>query len=136
MKSMKTKIIAAFIVVAGAATYLAFAGMQEGWVYYVDVDEFVEQTRYHDQRVRICGLVSESDFECLPGHLRATFNVEGTRQSVPVVYSGVIPQQFKPGAQVVIEGQRDDSGVFQASVLMTKCASKYQAEEHAKRLQD
>jgi cytochrome c-type biogenesis protein CcmE len=33
---------------------------------------------------------------------------------------------FGPGKNVVVEGRRDPAGVFQADVLMTKCASKYE----------
>jgi cytochrome c-type biogenesis protein CcmE len=42
---------------------------------------------------------------------------------------------FKEGGDVVVTGKLDEAGVFQATDILTKCASKYQAEEHAKRLE-
>ena len=136
MSHMKLKITVAALVLCGAIGYLAIAGTESGWVYYVEVDEFLAETDFQTQRVRICGMASEDPFLCEPANLRATFEVKGMEGSVPVVYSGVIPAQFKPGAQVVLEGKLDEQGVFQASLLLTKCASKYQAEDHAKRLGD
>jgi len=38
----------------------------------------------------------------------------------------VVPDMFKSGAEIVVEGKQDAAGVFQADVLMTKCASKYE----------
>lgn len=136
MNGMTVKITIALLLVAGAATYLAVAGVQDGWVYYVDVDEFQAKPELHDQRVRICGMASPDQFVSEPGRLTASFTVEGETSRIPVVYQGVIPDQFKPGAEVVLEGKLDENGVFQATVLLTKCASKYQAEDHAKRLRD
>ena len=43
-------------------------------------------------------------------------------------YSGAVPDAFKPGAEVIVEGGMDAGGGFTAKVLMTKCPSKYQKE--------
>jgi cytochrome c-type biogenesis protein CcmE len=47
--------------------------------------------------------------------------------AMPVVYSGVVPDIFQAGAQVVVEGKLGSNGVFQAQTLLTKCPSKFQA---------
>ena len=54
-------------------------------------------------------------------------DVEGTAR-VPVVYRGTVPDQFKLGRDVVLEG-RLRNGVFVADRLMTRCPSKYKAKE-------
>jgi cytochrome c-type biogenesis protein CcmE len=52
-------------------------------------------------------------------------DVKGTA-TVPVVYKGSVPDLFKPGRDVVVEG-RYARGVFTAipGTLVTKCPSKY-----------
>ena len=65
--------------------------------------------------------------------LLAKFNLAGESTTLPVVYHGGIPDLFKADSEVIVEGRMDATGLFQADVLMTKCASKYQSEEHAKR---
>jgi cytochrome c-type biogenesis protein CcmE len=50
----------------------------------------------------------------------------GKTRKLTVNYRGSIPDQFAVGRNVVVEGCLDKSGTFQADVLMTKCASKYE----------
>jgi cytochrome c-type biogenesis protein CcmE len=52
-------------------------------------------------------------------------DVKGTA-SVPVVYKGSVPDLFRPGRDIVVEG-RYTNGVFVAvpGTLVTKCPSKY-----------
>ena len=45
-----------------------------------------------------------------------------------VEYTGAIPDTFKAGAEVIVEGGLRPDGSFQAKTLMTKCPSKYQKE--------
>jgi cytochrome c-type biogenesis protein CcmE len=51
---------------------------------------------------------------------------------VPVFYRGSVPDQFKPGREVRLEG-RLQNGLFvgKPGTLVTKCPSKYQAEKRA-----
>jgi cytochrome c-type biogenesis protein CcmE len=56
-------------------------------------------------------------------------DVKGT-VSVPVVYRGSVPDQFKTGRELRLEGQLQN-GVFVAKKdsMRTKCPSKYTAKE-------
>ncbi len=136
MTHTRTKLLIAAVVLTASVGYLALAGVKSGWVYYLQVDAFLEDDTYQDQRVRLYGLVDDQDIEARPAMLTARFKLNGESRSIQVAYLGVIPDTFKPGGEVMIEGKLDEAGVFQADVLMTKCASKYQSEEHAKRLEE
>jgi cytochrome c-type biogenesis protein CcmE len=130
MNRTATKFITAGIVLVAAVSYLAYAGMKEGWVsYHLQVDEYLASIDVHrNQRVRLVGLVAEEGLVSQPGRLSARFTMTGATGSVNVSYKGVIPDLFKAGVEVVVEGRSADaSGVFQADLLMTKCASKYDA---------
>ena len=48
--------------------------------------------------------------------------------TLPVVYKGAVPDTFKAGAEVIVEGGPQPDGRFMAKTLMTKCPSKYQKE--------
>jgi len=45
-----------------------------------------------------------------------------------VVYRDIVPDTFEDRADAVVEGSFDSSGTFQATFLMAKCPSKYEAE--------
>ena len=49
-----------------------------------------------------------------------------------VDYKGVVPDTFKDGAEVIVEGSVLSDGSFKARVLMTKCPSKYQKENRTR----
>jgi cytochrome c-type biogenesis protein CcmE len=135
MTHIRVKMLIAGLVLTASVGYLAVAGVKSGWVYYLQVDDFLQGTDYQARRVRLYGLVSEENIEVYPARLTARFDLLGDNNSLPINYQGVVPDTFKPGVEVMVEGKLDDTRVFQADVLMTKCASKYQSEEHAKRLE-
>src|SRR5918999_2975283 len=52
--------------------------------------------------------------------------------SVPVVYSGVVPDPFREGREVIVEGRmKDGTFVGERDSLVTKCPSKFKKEEDA-----
>ena len=80
----------------------------------------------HDGRVSVAGKVvgQPSGTARGPGGLRFTLrDVQGSA-SVPVVYHGSVPDLFRTGRDVSVEGSLQN-GVFVADKLVTKCPSKY-----------
>ena len=110
-----------------AVSYLAFAGVKQGWVYYVDVDAFVGDTQARSQRVRLCGNVSAENLAIDPAGRTARFDLLGKNSRMTVAYHGVLPEMFRTGGVVVVEGACDSQGVFQSDLILTKCASKYES---------
>jgi cytochrome c-type biogenesis protein CcmE len=54
-------------------------------------------------------------------------------QPLPVSYSGVVPDPFREGREVIVTGRLDESGTFMAEKdsLITKCPSKFADEAAA-----
>jgi cytochrome c-type biogenesis protein CcmE len=131
MTKTKLKFTIAGVMLVGAIAYLAYAGMTDGWVsYHLTVDAFLADAKYQSQRVRLAGRVSDEGLVVGSGRLGARFALLGGERQVPVKYGRVLPDLFKGGCDVVVEGRLDKAGVFQAEDLMTKCASKYDSAEH------
>lgn len=130
MRQSRVKLIVGGVIVSAAVAFLAFAGVRDGWVYYVPVDQFVADQSIQHSRVRLHGRVGEENFEASPATLSAKFDLLGDESKIRVNYTGVIPDLFKVDRDVVVEGRLDESsGVFKADVLLTKCASKYEAKD-------
>ncbi|HUO09479.1 MAG TPA: cytochrome c maturation protein CcmE [Phycisphaerae bacterium] len=126
MTHIRLKLSVAAILLLSAVAYLTFAGVQKGWVYTVGVDQFAANVEQHALRVRLCGTVSDEHLDVQKARLTANFLIKGEHATFPVLYHGVIPDMFKAGSEVVVEGRLNDAGQFQADTLMTKCASKYE----------
>jgi cytochrome c-type biogenesis protein CcmE len=105
--------------------------MSQGWVYYVSVDQLSAKEAKHTSRVRLMGTVAQEGLEINGGRMSANFMLVGqeTSRQVAVHYHGAIPDLFKAGADVVVEGKLSPGGErFEADVLLTKCASKYEGK--------
>jgi cytochrome c-type biogenesis protein CcmE len=126
MSATRKKLLLAGGLLVVAVSYLAYAGMKSGWVYFIDVDQFVNDTQFRNQRVRLHGKVADQGFHS--ERLDASFILLGKSNELSVAYHGVIPDMFQVGRDVVVEGKLDASGTFKADVLMTKCASKYEPQ--------
>ena len=61
----------------------------------------------------------------------SNFAIEDKSSNLNVVYEGIIPDMFKDGQEVVVEGTLAQNGVFHANTLLTSCPSKYEAEREA-----
>ncbi len=114
---------------------LMFAGVQQSSVYYFKIGEFLpRKDELVGQGVRVAGRVtagtlwqqtsskgtemkfSIGDFEGEGGH-----NVP----LLPVQFTGVVPDMFAEGRDVIVEGQYVD-GIMHAKTIMTSCPSKYE----------
>lgn len=126
MTAIHAKLLAAGTLLVIAVGYLGITGVASGWVYFVDVDKFVDDAQLHKQRVRLHGKVGKDDFSVSSAGLVANFRLVGATRQLPVEYRGNIPEMFAVDKDVVVEGRIDPTGTFRADVLMTKCASKYE----------
>jgi len=116
------------IIVFLAIGYLGYTGFQSSATYYYEVGELLEQgSSIYDENVRVSGQVAPGSLEqeSAGGVMRfIIIDIEG-EESLAVVYQGVVPDTFKVGGDVVVEGYLDSSGIFQANTILTKCPSKY-----------
>ena len=55
---------------------------------------------------------------------------DGSRQTLPVDYTGIVPDPFREGREVIVTGTLADDGVLMAEKdsLITKCPSKFKEE--------
>ncbi len=127
----KRKFLIGGLIVFLAIGYLGFMGFTASATYYYTVSELMEQgSSAYGGNVRVNGEVAPGSVEQKSGSFVLKFtivDVEG-EESLPVVYQGVVPDTFKVGNAVVVEGQINPDGVFQAHTLMPKCPSRYLPE--------
>lgn len=127
MKKNTRIYLLAFVLLACGLGYLFIAGIGENSVYFLNVSEARAAEPAQLRQARLFGLVSPAELTHEPGSLFFhLLDKDDSSQHIPVVYSGAIPDAFKPGAEVIVEGGMNPEGHFKARTLMTKCPSKYQ----------
>jgi cytochrome c-type biogenesis protein CcmE len=84
---------------------------------------------WHGKRLQLHGFVVDHSILRRPDTLDYRFQVQSNGKVVPVRYSGVVPDTFKDGAEVVLKGQLvGDYFDVEANGVMAKCPSKYEAK--------
>lgn len=119
------------VAIAGAVAYLVIANTGTSAEYYMTIGELHTCAPSCDTRsVRVAGWVVpntvQRDEKTQVVHFTVSDTQAASSPSMAVVYGGVVPDIFKSGIQVVVEGHVVN-GVFQASNLLAKCPSKFQS---------
>jgi cytochrome c-type biogenesis protein CcmE len=115
------------LAILAAVIYLVYANTQANAVYYMNVNELKSCTICTTQSVRVAGVVQAGSIVRNDQKQLIHFVITAGGQSLAVVYSGVVPDIFQAGIQVVVEGHYTGTGPFQAQTLLAKCPSKFQA---------
>ena len=122
------KIIVAVAVFVLVGAYLAYSGVRGSMAYYLTVGELLDRSgSLANSDIRLSGKVAVGGlaWDQVAGTLQ--FQVTDGARTLPVSYRGVVPDAFKPGADVVVEGQYDGTA-FTAERLFAKCPSKFEAK--------
>ena len=126
--------IGACLLVA-AIGYLMYAGVQQSSTYYFTVEEFAgKKDDLAGQGVRVAGRVTQGSVQKKTSakgtemHFSIgefTDQPDASMKPVLVAYTGIVPDMFAEGRDVIVEGRYVD-GVLQAKAVMTSCPSKYE----------
>ncbi len=115
------------IAILGAIVYLVVINTQASAAYDMTVTELHNCASCTSQTVRVTGTVQAGSIIRDDANERISFIVNDGKAALPVTYSGVVPDIFKAGIQVVVEGKYSGQGAFKALTLLTKCPSKFQS---------
>jgi cytochrome c-type biogenesis protein CcmE len=128
---MKTYAKFALLMVAiiGTLVWLAAGGINETKTYYKEIKEVQAMgDKAQDGRLRVGG-------DVVPGSIvregrEVRFTIHQDALKLNVIYNGIdpLPDTFKDGSQALVDGKLRSDGVFHASKIQAKCASKYEAK--------
>ena len=123
--------IVAGVSIAGA---LALSAFRQHVTFFFDPTEVAAGKVPAGERFRLGGMVTEGSLQRAPGSLEVRFVVTDFSHSVPVSYSGVLPDLFREGAGVVAHGRLRGDGTFVADEVLAKHDEKYMPPEVARSL--
>jgi cytochrome c-type biogenesis protein CcmE len=128
--------MAGAIVVLGVVGYLMVTGMKDSMTYYYTPDELASKLAAdpsaRELGVKVGGRVMPGSvtFDQKTLDLRFTLvDIESGKPRFPVHYQGPLPDTFQEGRDVVVEGRVNSAGQFEATTVLTKCGSRYEAVE-------
>lgn len=113
----------------GVATALVLNAFQDNLVFFFSPSEVMAGEAPQARNFRLGGLVEEGSVQRSTTDLTVSFVVTDGARSIPVSYTGLLPDMFKEGQGVVAQGQLDDQGQFQASQVLAKHDENYTPRE-------
>ena len=128
--------VTAFMCISLGIGYLLFSGLSNNSVYFLNVSEALAMDSDKLSQVRLFGNVAKDGLERSQDSMEVSFvllDKKDPAKSMRVRYRGIIPDTFKPGVEVIVEGGlQAHNDLFVAKTLMTKCPSKYQTKASEK----
>ena len=128
MNAKTVKIGATAGVLVAALSGLMYTTLSEGTEYYKHVDEVMsDPAAWQGKRMSLHGYVVEKSILGKPDTLEYLFQIQSNGKVVTARYTGVMPDTFKDGSEVVLKGQLGPH-CFDVSPngVMAKCPSKYE----------
>ena len=125
-KGQGVRIGIAVVIILGTISYLAISGVQANKSYYVTIQELQGLgDKAYTRHLRVAGNVEPGSIE--RSGTNATFMLVENENKVKVSYKGIEPppDTFKDNSQALAVGTYGRDGVFHATQLQAKCASKY-----------
>ena len=132
-KKQRTLLILAGLGLLGIAVGIILTTLNDTIVFFYSPSEVAQKHITGNTRFRVGGLVEKGTLKRGNGET-VTFSVTDNEKSIPVSYTGTLPDLFREGQGVVAEGKLNPSGVFIADTVLAKHDEKYMPREVAESL--
>jgi len=117
--------IAAGLAALGVAAALVLSAFQSNLVFFFSPSQVAAREAPQGRAFRIGGMVESGSLAREPNSLTVRFLVTDTAKTIPVTYTGLLPDLFKEGKGVVAQGTLGADGVFHATEVLAKHDENY-----------
>tara|TARA_B110000438_G_scaffold238688_1_gene236606 strand:- start:266 stop:733 length:468 start_codon:yes stop_codon:yes gene_type:complete len=117
------------------AAVLVLTAFEDSIVFFhTPTDIATKQDLQKDRRLRVGGIVKEESWKKRGDGLTHYFLVTDLTHEVRVTFKGIIPDLFREGQGVVVEGRLLPDGTFRANEVLAKHDENYMPKEVAEAL--
>ena len=127
----KLALIVLVLAILGTAVALVLNAFNSNLVFFFSPTQVATGEAPINRAFRIGGLVKEGSIKREADGLTTRFVVTDTARTIPVSYTGILPDLFKEGKGVVAEGRLGADGVFTATQVLAKHDENYMPPEAA-----
>jgi len=137
MTPRRQRMLVVLGIVAGvaAAAWLGLRAFEQNVMLFYNPTNLFEKAPAVGERFRLGGMVAKGSLQQTAGTLDIQFLVTDFKHTVPVKYSGILPDLFREGQGVVAHGRMQGS-TFVADEILAKHDEKYMPPEVAESLKN
>ncbi|MBY0500749.1 MAG: cytochrome c maturation protein CcmE [Alphaproteobacteria bacterium] len=122
------------IVGLGIAVFLVSSAFRDNLVFFYTPSDLSHKKIHPEQRLRMGGLVEQNSLR--QDGQTVSFAITDRKNILKVNYKGLLPDLFREGQGVVVEGHLSESGLFQAETVLAKHDENYMPKEVADKLKE
>ena len=130
-RSKRLIAIACGLAALSAATALVLNAFNSNLVFFFSPTQVSANEAPQGRSFRIGGLVEEGSIKRETQGLTTRFVVTDLAKTIPVTYTGLLPDLFKEGKGVVAQGKLGADGIFRADQVLAKHDENYMPPEAA-----
>lgn len=123
------------VVALTVAALFVLNAFRSNLVYFYSPTEVLDGKAPVDRTFRIGGMVENASVVRKPNSLKVSFVVTDLRNRLPVYFEGILPDLFREGQGVVVQGRLSDDRKFLAAEVLAKHDENYMPPEVAKALE-
>jgi cytochrome c-type biogenesis protein CcmE len=123
--------IACGLAALGVATALVLNAFNSNLVFFFSPTQVAAKEAPLGRSFRVGGLVEMGSIKREPQGLTTRFVVTDMAKTIPVTYTGLLPDLFKEGKGVVAQGKLGADGIFKADQVLAKHDENYMPPEAA-----
>ncbi|RZI95367.1 MAG: cytochrome c maturation protein CcmE [Variovorax sp.] len=124
-------VILGSLLALGIATMLVLNAFRSNLVFFFSPSQIAAKEAPLERGFRLGGLVEVGSLRRSGQDLTVNFVVTDLARTVPVVYTGLLPDLFKEGKGVVAQGRLGHDGIFRADQVLAKHDENYMPPEAA-----
>jgi cytochrome c-type biogenesis protein CcmE len=127
------RLIVVVLVLAGVgiATAFGLVAFRKNILYYYTPSQVAAGSAEAGRPFRMGGLVAMGSVQRVPGTMTVHFTLTDMQNSIPITYTGILPDLFREGQGVVVHGSIGQDGAFTADDVLAKHDEKYMPPEVA-----
>ncbi|WP_303977753.1 cytochrome c maturation protein CcmE [Dongia mobilis] len=133
-KTLRLYLVLISLGLLGTATALVLNAFDRELVFFFSPSEIAAEQPAPGRIIRLGGLVETGSVTKLGDGATFSFRITDLKASTSIAYRGVLPDLFREGQGVVVQGTFNESGNFVASEVLAKHDENYLPPEVAKAL--
>jgi cytochrome c-type biogenesis protein CcmE len=133
IRKRRLLLVLVLLLAAAAATTLVAMALQRNVAYLYTPSEVLKGEAGDHARFRLGGMVQAGSFKRAPGSMEAHFAVDDGDATLPVVYTGILPDLFREKQAVIATG-RMQGNIFVAEEVLAKHDETYMPKEVADKM--
>jgi cytochrome c-type biogenesis protein CcmE len=127
LQKKRLNFVLLILLVAGFVIGLSLYALKQNINLFYTPTQLAERHLTPGRQFRLGGQVKKGTVKQNEQHLLVSFVVSDASHNVLVEYQGVLPDLFREGQSVVIEGSLDQAGIMQAKQVLAKHDERYRA---------